>query len=138
MAGIEACAKAAVWHGGSWISLAFRGFNKGLKGAELFCAAETCCVLASGSLLAAGGESGGVGSCLLTSLPGKDSCCRMNAALQSPLVCHPASLRGLDGGANCQSVPLEKHVLAEWGEMPKDVTAAATRDAPSAGQAPGV
>ncbi|XP_068271757.1 rab-interacting lysosomal protein isoform X2 [Nyctibius grandis] len=40
---------------GSWISRAFGGFNKGLKGAELFCATQTCCLLVSGSLLAAGG-----------------------------------------------------------------------------------
>jgi len=56
--GGESCAKAAVWRGGSWISLAFRGFNKGLKGAELFCAAETCCSLVSGSA-----GSGGVWGC---------------------------------------------------------------------------
>lgn len=87
--GGEACAKAAGWRGGSWISLAFRGFNKGLKGAELFCATETCCLLVSGSLLAVGGAWG----CWV--LPGKGSRCRSNAALQSPLLCHPAPLQGL-------------------------------------------
>lgn len=77
-------AEAAVWHGGSWISQALGGFNKGLKGAALFGAAESCSLLAVGSLLAAGG-SGGVGSRLLASLPGEESRRRMNA-----LVCHPA------------------------------------------------
>lgn len=52
--GGEACAKAAVWHGGSWLSLPLGGFNKGLEGAELFCAAEACCLLVLGSLLVAG------------------------------------------------------------------------------------
>lgn len=87
--GGEAWTKAALWYGGSWISLAFRGFNKGLKGAGLFWATETCCLLASGSLLAAGGVWG----CWVP--PAEHSRCRVNAALRSPLVHHPAPLRGL-------------------------------------------